>query len=49
MLLVIAIGAPSRLPVFIGWLVDLLGTQPSLQLIGSAGWCWSSSRSCSGA
>ena len=38
MLLVIALGAVfAAFPVFIGWLVDLLGTQPGLELIGAAG------------
>ena len=38
MLLVIALGALfAAFPVFIGRLVDLLGTQPSLELIGAAG------------
>jgi ATP-binding cassette subfamily B protein len=38
MLLVIAIGAVyAAWPVIVGWLVDLLATQPTVQLIGVAG------------
>ncbi|MFH1183710.1 MAG: ABC transporter ATP-binding protein [Chloroflexota bacterium] len=38
MLLVIAIGAVyAAWPVIVGWLVDLLATQPGVQLIGFAG------------